>query len=167
MEYRKQSDGSIVYGLANLKAQFPNTSFPKGNLDETTLDSLGYDAVFEGAQPTLTPPYERAERDGVEQISGKWYTKYKVGPTFVETTDREGNVISAADNEAEHKTNIDNEKAANVRKQRDEKLKETDFYGLDVGSMSYSIKTYRHELRDLPSSSGSNWPHNVTWPTKP
>jgi hypothetical protein len=48
--------------------------------DRTTpevLEALGADPVFEGpqAQPTR---YQTAIQDGVEQIDGKWYTKYNV-----------------------------------------------------------------------------------------
>ena len=36
------------------------------------------DPVFEGKKPSLTPPYQTIVDDGVEQINGKWTTKYKV-----------------------------------------------------------------------------------------
>tara|TARA_B100000287_G_scaffold423861_1_gene467700 strand:+ start:5817 stop:6272 length:456 start_codon:yes stop_codon:yes gene_type:complete len=148
-EFRKQSDGSLIIGESMFRREFPNVSIPKP-LTEENVNSLGYDWVFDGAWPTTTPPYQRVQRDGVEQIDGKWYTEFKV--------------VTATGDDA---TEIDNQTAANRRAKRDELLKETDFYALSDVTMSDEMKTYRQELRDLPASSGADWPHNVTWPTKP
>ena len=65
------------------------------------------------------------------------------------------------------KTAIDNNAAAGKRSERDQLLKETDFYALSDVTMSEEMKTYRQSLRDIPTTSGADWPHNVTWPTKP
>ena len=61
-----------------------------------------------------------------------------------------------------------------LRKQRDAKLVETDFYALSDVTMSDEMKTYRQELRDLPAhSNGKNATlkdgvlENVSWPKKP
>ena len=61
-----------------------------------------------------------------------------------------------------------------LRKQRDVKLAETDFYALGDVTMSDEMKTYRQALRDLPASNdGKNATlkdgvlENVTWPQKP
>ena len=61
-----------------------------------------------------------------------------------------------------------------LRKQRDEKLAETDFYALGDVTMSDNMKTYRQALRDLPASDdGKNATlnggvlENVKWPSKP
>ena len=61
-----------------------------------------------------------------------------------------------------------------LRKQRDEKLVETDFYALSDVTMADNMKTYRQALRDLPASNdGKNATlkdgvlENVKWPTKP
>ena len=62
----------------------------------------------------------------------------------------------------------------NLREERTEKLKETDFYGNSDVSMSSDMTTYRQALRDLPSNyttsdSGDLKPDlsNLNWPTKP
>ena len=86
---------------------------------------------------------------------------------------------------AEEETARDNEETAcangalnraltRLREQRDAKLAETDFYALSDVTMSDDMKTYRQELRDLPSKSKDvafdNDPFklkNVTWPKKP
>ena len=61
-----------------------------------------------------------------------------------------------------------------LRKQRDVKLAETDFYALGDVTMSDEMKTYRQALRDLPASNdGKNATlkdgvlENVKWPQKP
>ena len=168
-EFRKQSDGSLLVGESAFRREFPNTSIPKP-LTETVVNSLGYDWVFDGPIATTTPPYETSERDGVEQKDGKWYTKFKVGPTFTETTDDDGKKTSAADNEAAYKTSVDNKIAANKRSERDQLLKDSDWtQTADKGGLADSKvtewATYRTSLRDLPTATG--WPHTVTWPTKP
>ena len=68
----------------------------------------------------------------------------------------------------------DAEPMIELRRQRDVKLAETDFYALSDVTMSDDMKTYRQELRDLPSKSKDvafdNDPFklkNVTWPKKP
>ena len=151
-EYRKQSDGTLVVGLSAFKNLFPNTSFPRV-IDEALVNSLGYDWVYDGAQPSVTPPYESVARAGVEQVSGKWYSKYKV--------------ITA---DGDDKTSIDNSAAFGSRSIRDELLKDSDWTQLaDKGWLADSKvtewATYRQSLRDLPTASG--WPHTHTLPTKP
>ena len=47
----------------------------------------------------------------------------------------------------------DAEPMIELRRQRDVKLAETDFYALSDVTMSDDMKTYRQELRDLPSKS--------------
>ena len=61
-----------------------------------------------------------------------------------------------------------------LRKQRDAKLAETDFYALSDVTMADNMKTYRQQLRDLPAASGGKDAtlkdgvlENVTWPQKP
>ena len=61
-----------------------------------------------------------------------------------------------------------------LRRQRDAKLVETDWYALSDITMSDEMKTYRQALRDLPAhSNGKNATlkdgvlGNVSWPEKP
>ena len=53
-------------------------------LTEEWLNNFGADVVLEGPQATTTPPYEYSYYAGVEEIDGKWYTKYAVGPVFTD-----------------------------------------------------------------------------------
>jgi hypothetical protein len=55
-----------------------------------------------------------------------------------------------------------------LRSQRDQKLKETDFYGLGDVTMSDEMTAYRKALRDLPASyDNSSVVGTITWPSKP
>ena len=125
------------------------------------------DPVFEGARPSLTPPYETIVDDGVEQINGKWTTKYKVGPVFTEYKDSDGKTITVDDQTATYKASIDARVAETNRNKRTALLAETDYFGLSDSTMADNMKVYRQALRDL--SKHSNWPHlaDNDWPTKP
>ena len=57
---------------------------------------------------------------------------------------------------------------ANLRSRRDALLAATDFYALSDVTMSDDMKTYRQELRDLPSGKDTvEKCNNATFPTKP
>ena len=57
---------------------------------------------------------------------------------------------------------------ASLRQERNRRLAETDFYALSDVTMSDDMKTYRQNLRDLPSGKDTvDKCDNVTWPTKP
>ena len=57
---------------------------------------------------------------------------------------------------------------ADMRSKRNRLLAETDFYALSDVTMSDDMKTYRQDLRDLPSGLTTvEEVNNVTWPTKP
>ncbi len=163
MEIRKRSNGELTT-VSQFKASQPNTSFPK-QITTEILDSYGYDAVLNGAQATVTAPYGVSTRNGVEEISGQWFTKFIAGPIF---TDIEGG-DTASEQEAAYRTRIDTQVAALVRTQRDKLLAETDWVVTKAKETSTNIpaaiKTYRQELRDISSAEG--FPHTMTWPTKP
>ena len=167
MEIRNRESGAVTT-VSQFKASYPNTSFPK-QITTDILDSYGYDPVLNGAAATVTAPYGVSTRDGVEQIDGQWFTKFIAGPVFTDTTDEEGNVTSAADNEAAYRARIDADASSFVRAERDKKLTETDWTQMADSPLSSEKKTewasYRTSLRDLPSASG--FPHTMTWPTEP
>jgi len=164
MEIRNRSTGDLTT-INQFKASQPNTSFPK-QITTEVLDSYGYDAVLNGAAATVTAPYGVSTRSGVEEIEGKWFTKFIAGPVFTDTTDSEGVVTSAADNEAAYKARIDSEVATSVRTTRTTKLTESDWTQLaDSTADKAAWATYRAALRDLPSAEG--FPHTITWPTEP
>jgi hypothetical protein len=115
---------------------------------EEVLEALGADVVFEGpqAQPTR---YQVAFADGVEQIEGKWYTKYSV-----------------ADMDAEAIAVKDAEQAKSVRQQRGEKLKDSDWTQVaDAPVDQAAWAVYRQALRDITSQAGFPW--TIDWPVSP
>ena len=164
MEIRNRETGAVTT-ISQFKASYPNTSFPK-QITNDILDSYGYDPVLNGAAATVTAPYGVSTRDGVEEINGQWFTRFVAGPVFTDTTDEEGNVTTAADNEAAYRARIDAEVASSVRAERNKKLADTDWTQLADSSADAAVwATYRTALRDLPTIDG--FPHNITWPTQP
>jgi hypothetical protein len=146
MEIRIRQSGQVVYE-SEFRSLHPNTTFPQV-LTTQVLNEAGADVVFEGPQATPTR-YQTAYRNGVEQIGGKWYTKYSV-----------------ADMDDEAKTALDSKQAESVRNERTKKLAETDWTQLtDAPVNSAAWGTYRQALRDVTSQAGFPW--EVTWPTKP
>ena len=56
----------------------------------------------------------------------------------------------------------------NLRAKRNRLLAETDYLALSDNTLADNMKTYRQELRDLPSGLDTvEKVANVTWPTKP
>jgi len=164
MEIRNRSNGELTT-VSQFKATQPNTSFPK-QITIEILDSYGYDAVLNGAAATVTAPYGVSTRSGVEEVDGKWFTKFIAGPVFTDTTDAEGNVTTAAANEAAYKASVDARAAESVRTQRNTKLHDCDWTQVaDTSADKAAWATYRAALRNLPASEG--FPHNITWPTEP
>lgn len=146
MEIRLRATGQVVTEQ-EFRAMRPNTSFPV-QLDDATLDAFGADVLFEGpqAQPTR---YQTAFRDGVQQMNGKWYTKYSV-----------------ADISDDAKAAVDARQADAVRATRNQKLKDSDWTQVvDAPVSQMSWAAYRQALRDVPSQVGFPW--DVQWPTEP
>ena len=164
MELRNQSTGAVITDR-QFRDSNPSVSFPRV-LTTEILNEYGYDPILEGPQATVTSPYETSVRDGVEEINGQWFTKYVVGPTFTDTTDEDGVVTTAADNEAAYRQRIDNEAAERVRIDRNKRLTDSDWTQLaDNTADTNAWAAYRQALRDLPNTDG--FPHDVTWPTEP
>jgi len=84
------------------------------------------------------------------------------------TATAEGNVPFTAEEEAERDAwdaGADDRKGVDVRRERNQLLRESDWVsGSDI-TMSDAWKTYRQALRDIPSQEG--FPNDVTWPTSP
>ena len=138
--------------------------------DTTTtevLEALGADVVFEGPQATGGTVYQYSQASGVEQVDGKWYTKYILGPVF---TDRaaEGDqpAQTAAEQETAYKAMKDAEQAKSVRTTRTQKLSDCDWTQIaDSTADKTAWATYRQALRDIPAQSGFPW--TITWPDAP
>ena len=155
MQIRIRETGAVMYEN-EFRALFPNTSMPQ-QLSEELLNDFGADVVFEGPQATGGTIYQYSMRQGVEQIDGKWYTKYILGPVF---TDGE---TTAAEQEAAYKAQKDAEQAKNVREQRNKLLSESDWTQLADAPVDAVIwSNYRQELRDVTKQDG--FPFNIIWP---
>lgn len=148
MQVRIRSTGAVMYE-AEFRAYTKANGGPSWETTTTEiLDNLGADVVFEGPQASPTR-YQVAFADGVEQIGGKWYTKYSV-----------------SDMDQEAKDALDTTQAAAMRKQRDEKLAECDWTQVaDAPVNKAAWATYRQALRDVTAQSGFPW--TVEWPSKP
>lgn len=165
---RIRESGRVLTEITYRTENKTNRKVPrKGSLSEAWLNDNGIDAVFEGSVPTLTSAYQTVEPDGYEQKSGKWHTKWKIGPNFTEYTDDKGKKVTATEQTNTWKAQIDANAAAQHRATRNAKLAETDFYALSDNTLTDAMKIYRQLLRDMPAQ--KSWPHitNSEWPTKP
>lgn len=153
----RTNNGQVMYE-GEFRALHPDTSFSQ-QLDEETLNAFDADVVFEGPQATGGTVYQYSQADGVEQIEGRWFTKYVLGPVFIdgETT--------AAEQEAAYKAIKDSEQAKSVRQSRDEKLSKTDWRFRSDLTASQEWKDYCQALRDVSLQSGFPW--NIIWPNSP
>ena len=167
MEIRVRSTGAVMYESEWKTYMKDTTGKNFGRLDEATLDTYGSDIVFEGPQATGGTVYQYSQRSGVEQIDGKWYSKYILGPVFTDTTDEDGVTTTAADNEAAYKALKDAEQGTSVRATRDTKLAESDWTQARDVTLANDAdwQAYRQALRDVPTQDGFPW--TVIWPEQP
>jgi hypothetical protein len=151
---------------SELRAWLQQTGGPSyDTLTPEVMEAIGVDPVFEGPQATGGTVYQYSQRDGVEQISGNWYTKYILGPVFTDTA-VDGVTTTAAEAEAAYKTTKDAEQSASVRTSRNDKLAACDWTQLADSTADKTVwATYRQSLRDVTAQDGFPW--NVTWPEAP
>jgi len=163
MEIRVKLTGAVMYA-DEFRTLHQGLGLPKV-LTEEVINAWGGDIVFEGPQATGGTVYQYSQRAGVEQIEGKWYTKYILGPVFTDTT-VDGVTTTAAENEAAYKAMKDAEQAQSVRTSRGEKLKDSDWTQVadaPVDKAAWAI--YRQALRDITSQAGFPW--TIEWPEQP
>lgn len=159
MQIRTQT-GAVMYEI-EFRAYTKANGGPTWDITTTeVLTALGADVVFEGPQATGGTVYQYSQASGVEQIEGKWYTKYILGPVF---TDGE---TTAAEQEVAYKATKDAEQAKSVRASRDEKLKDCDWTQVADAPVDKAVwATYRQALRDVTTQTGFPW--TITWPDAP
>jgi hypothetical protein len=160
MQIRIQSTGAVMYE-AEFRAYTKANGGPSWETTTTeVLEALGADVVFEGAQATGGTVYQYSQASGVEQVDGKWFTKYVLGPIF---TDGE---TTAAEQETAYKAIKDAEQASAVRKSRGDKLADSDWTQVADAPVDKAVwATYRQALRDITTQSGFPW--TITWPDAP
>jgi hypothetical protein len=160
----RTNDGQVMYE-AEFRAYTKANGGPSWDITTTeVLEALGADVVFEGPQATGGTVYQYSQASGVEQVDGKWYTKYVLGPVF---TDGE---TTAAEQEVAYKAAKDAEQAKSVRATRDAKLAECDWTQVADALLDAPVDktvwaTYRQALRDITAQEGFPW--NVTYPDAP
>jgi Phage tail assembly chaperone protein len=146
MEIRIRDTGQVVME-SEFRAMFPDTSFPVP-LTLDVINAFGGDPIMEGPQAQLTR-YQTAYRDGVQEIGGKWFTKYSV-----------------ADMDDAAKTALDAQQAASMRTERNRRLSDCDWTQIaDSTADKQAWATYRQSLRDVPSQDGFPW--EINWPIAP
>ena len=148
MQIRHRETGTVMYESEFRAYQQANAGPTWGQTTEEILEALGADVVFEGpqAQPTR---YQVAFADGVEQVDGKWYTKYGVNNMDVDAI-----------------TAKDEEQAKSVRASRTEKLKDSDWTQVADSPVDQAAwATYRQALRDITAQEGFPW--DIEWPEQP
>ena len=154
----RTSTGQVMYESEFRAHQKANGGPTWDTTTTEVLEALGADVVFEGPQASGGTVYQFSQRAGVEQIDGKWYTKYVLGPVFTDT-----------EQETAYKASKDAEQAKSVRTSRDTKLAETDWIVIKNLELNANIpgawEVYRQALRDIPAQAGFPWTN--TWPTQP
>ena len=157
MTIRIRSTGQLMQDseFRMLLKSAANAAWKAPELTQEILDIIGADPVFEGPQASGGTVYQYSQYDGIEQIEGKWYTKYILGPVFTD-----------AEEEVAYKTAKDAEQAKNVRRSRNDLLTKCDWTQLaDSTADKPAWATYRQALRDVTVQDGFPW--NVTWPQEP
>ena len=156
MQIRIRETGAVMY-IDEFRAMFPNTSMPQ-QLSEELINEFGGDVVLEGPQASGGDQYQYSQYAGVEQLDGKWYTKYVLGPIFTDS-----------EQEAAYKAIKDAEQAESVRQQRDAKLAECDWRVIKAlesnTPQDFAWAAYRQALRDITAQPGFPW--TIDWPVNP
>jgi hypothetical protein len=162
MQVRIRETGQVIY-LHEFRELHEDTPLLV-DINEEVLNAHGADLVYAGEQAIGGTVYQYSQYDGVEQIDGKWYTKYVLGPIFTDRAASENMpAATAEEQEAEYKASMDAKRADVVRTERNKKLAESDWTQVADSTANKSVwATYRQALRDVPDQSGFPW--NVTWP---
>ena len=160
-QVRIRESGAVMYE-AELRSYLKANDGPSyDQLTPEVMEAIGVDPVFEGPQATGGTVYQYSQAAGVEQIEGKWYTKYILGPVFTDTEES-----SAAEQEAAYKAMKDAEQAKSVRATRGEKLKDCDWTQVADAPVDKEVwAAYRQALRDVTGQEGFPW--TITWPEQP
>jgi len=162
----RTNDGQVMYE-SEFRAYQKASGGPAWETTTTeVLDALGADVVLEGPQASGGTVYQYSQAAGVEQIDGKWYTKYILGPVFTDRAATETQAAqTAVEQETAYKATKDAEQAKSVRASRDTKLSETDWRFRSDMTPSQAWKDYCQALRDVPTQTGFPW--EVIWPDAP
>ena len=137
-------DGGTVKSTGTIQELFPNTSFTVAGPNADFLTANNVVELIETL--TFTTPTQKLSTVDAYVEGGKAYN------VKVESTT------------SDEQTALINQQWANIRFERDRKLKDTDWRASSDLTLSDDWKTYRQALRDVPTQSD---PYNITWPTEP
>lgn len=87
----EQFCNALRTGEYKLDEEHGTTSIEPSMLTLETLNYFLADPVFESPQPT-GEPWQYAIPDGVEYVTGVWWTKYKLGPEFASQEEQDAYV---------------------------------------------------------------------------
>ena len=138
-------DGTTVERTGTISQLFPSTLFPSSGVPEEFLTANNAVEIIESL--SFTTPTQKLTTVDAYVEGGKVYT------VRVESTT------------TEEQTNLTNAKWAEVRNYRNALLRESDWRALSDVTLSDVWRTYRQELRDIPSAQSD--PYNITYPTPP
>jgi hypothetical protein len=135
------------YGLGQLKAANPLTSFPSQANDEM-LASYGVQRVYFSTPPAITDTQVLEENTPV-LVDGRWTQAWSV-----------------RDMTAEEIQQRNDAQAAQVRDERNAKLVASDWTQVADAPVDKSAwAAYRQDLRDITAQEGFPW--DINWPTQP
>lgn len=149
MYLRIVNNNPVWYYTSNrLKLDEPGTSFPDVISNEVLAEFNVFPVTID-SKPSITYQQNAVLQDPVFE-DGRWVQHWEVVTIDSETA----------------QDNYDN-KASQIRQQRDQYLQETDWtQGKDIpDSVSKFWAPYRQQLRDITNQ--SEFPSNVIWPEKP
>ena len=138
-------DGTTVERTGTISQLFPSTLFPSSGVPEEFLTANNAVEIIESL--SFTTPTQKLTTVDAYVEGGKVYT------VRVESTT------------TEEQTNLTNAKWEEVRNDRNALLRESDWRALSDVTLSDVWRTYRQELRDIPSAQSD--PYNITYPTPP
>jgi len=143
------ADGSKIYpyGLAELRREYPNTSFSAN----PTPEELSYYKVYY-VEPSTQPELERYQK-----------LQFDVVPAGNDLYREQWSAVAMSPEERKAKDDV---QAGRVRHMRNKLLADCDWTQLDdapVDAAAWAI--YRQQLRDVTKQAGFPW--NVTWPQQP
>jgi hypothetical protein len=138
------------YTVGDLRRDNPNTSFPK-QIPEAAMASYGMFPVGYEAAPDYDPMTHRLQHSSQPvQVDGKWLlTKTVVALTPEQVADR------------------DAAKGAEVRKQRDKLIADSDWMALSDNTLTADWATYRQALRDVTNHVNFPYLTDADWPVEP
>ena len=145
----KTKDGQVEkypYSVGLLRKENPNTSFPK-KVSVNDMAAFNVHPVTE-VTPTLGDDQKLVKTWTPTLVGGEWVLAHQA----VDLTEDEIDDAVAR-------------MAAEVRKERNQRLSATDFYALTDVTLSAEMTAYRQALRDVPEQDG--FPNDINWPEKP